>query len=338
MLLRAWLLAAGLLVGFSITPLTVAAETPVSCGGKSLVDEIEKNDPAAYQRIRDKAAQTKNGGALFWKVDKPGVKPSWLLGTAHVTDQQITTLPEETRAALEAASTVALEIIDMSEASVGLTMMKTPDLVFFTDGSKLASLLTPEEFATLSGYVSAIGINGEMLQGFKPWMVATFLALSPCEIKNNSSGHSTLDDVVESTAKQRGIKRVGLETIEEQFRSMSDMAMEAQIANLKLSIALYDRIDDSMATLKQLYLDRRIAEMFPLLEEMLRDQPQQARLVIREFQLRLIDQRNQRMRERALPLLEQGNAFVAVGALHLPGDVGLVELLRQSGYKLTPVN
>ena len=40
----------------------------------------------------------------------------------------------------------------------------------------------------------------------------------------------------------------------------------------------------------------------------------------------------------ALPLLEKGNAFIAVGALHLPGAEGLVELFRQSGYKVTPVN
>jgi uncharacterized protein YbaP (TraB family) len=148
----------------------------------------------------------------------------------------------------------------------------------------------------------------------------------------------TLDDVVEQTAKDRGIARVGLETIEEQFRAMSDMSMDAQIANLKMSIELYHRIDDSMETLNQLYLSRRIAEMFPLLEELLKDYPEQAKLAFSEFQLELIDKRNRRMHERALPVIEKGNAFIAVGALHLPGDVGLVELLAKAGYRLTPVN
>jgi uncharacterized protein YbaP (TraB family) len=52
----------------------------------------------------------------------------------------------------------------------------------------------------------------------------------------------------------------------------------------------------------------------------------------------LIEKRNITMHRRALDLLKDGNVFLAVGALHLPGDKGLVELLRQSGYKVTPVN
>jgi uncharacterized protein YbaP (TraB family) len=41
------------------------------------------------------------------------------------------------------------------------------------------------------------------------------------------------------------------------------------------------------------------------------------------------------MAERALPFLEEGGAFIAVGALHLPGEAGLVELLRAKGYTVT---
>ena len=52
----------------------------------------------------------------------------------------------------------------------------------------------------------------------------------------------------------------------------------------------------------------------------------------------LIEKRNRTMHERAMPLIDGGNAFIAVGALHLPGNTGLVELLRQSGYRVTPVN
>ena len=52
----------------------------------------------------------------------------------------------------------------------------------------------------------------------------------------------------------------------------------------------------------------------------------------------LITDRNLRMRDRMLPLLEKGRAFIAVGALHLIDRNGLVELLRTAGYKLTPVN
>jgi len=51
-----------------------------------------------------------------------------------------------------------------------------------------------------------------------------------------------------------------------------------------------------------------------------------------EFQDRLIVRRNQLMAERMQPYLQEGNVFVAVGALHLPGEAGLLNLLEQRGY------
>ena len=56
-----------------------------------------------------------------------------------------------------------------------------------------------------------------------------------------------------------------------------------------------------------------------------------------DFQRRVIDDRNQRMAERAQPMLQAGKAFIAVGALHLPGDKGLLNLLEQQGYRIRRV-
>ncbi len=54
-----------------------------------------------------------------------------------------------------------------------------------------------------------------------------------------------------------------------------------------------------------------------------------------QFQEKMITSRNRHMAEAAAKYLDKGNAFIAVGALHLPGADGLVELLRQAGYTVT---
>jgi uncharacterized protein len=51
----------------------------------------------------------------------------------------------------------------------------------------------------------------------------------------------------------------------------------------------------------------------------------------------LLDQRNHRMVTRLHTLLQQGKLFIAIGALHLPGENGVLHLLEQQGYKVTPV-
>ncbi|MBB1249552.1 TraB/GumN family protein [Rhizobium sp. G21] len=55
------------------------------------------------------------------------------------------------------------------------------------------------------------------------------------------------------------------------------------------------------------------------------------------FEEKLITIRNHHMADRGAPILEKGNVFMAVGALHLIGDEGLVELMRKKGYTATPM-
>lgn len=51
----------------------------------------------------------------------------------------------------------------------------------------------------------------------------------------------------------------------------------------------------------------------------------------------MVTTRNRKMVEKAAPILERGGAFIAIGALHLPGQDGLVELFRRKGYNVSRV-
>jgi hypothetical protein len=118
---------------------------------------------------------------------------------------------------------------------------------------------------------------------------------------------------------------------------MASLSLEDQAKYLVAVAKLGPAIPDHFETLMLLYQRREIAAYLPfmLAKESLTEDDQRIMTFVEEELLR---KRNHRMAERAVAHLDRGNAFIAVGALHLPGKEGVVELLRQRGYKVTPVN
>ena len=99
---------------------------------------------------------------------------------------------------------------------------------------------------------------------------------------------------------------------------------------------MYDRIDDMMETMVQLYLQRQLGAIWPL-QMVLAEKVGVARRPSTPPSRACSSTRNLGMRDKALEALGEGNVFMAVGGLHLPGKQGLVALFREAGYTVTAV-
>jgi uncharacterized protein YbaP (TraB family) len=91
-----------------------------------------------------------------------------------------------------------------------------------------------------------------------------------------------------------------------------------------------------METMIQRYLGRDLGAMWPFQLELAKRTGLRAE-AFASFEQQLVGDRNARMRDAALPLLREGGVFIGVGALHLPGRLGLVEMLREAGFTVTAV-
>jgi uncharacterized protein YbaP (TraB family) len=140
---------------------------------------------------------------------------------------------------------------------------------------------------------------------------------------------------VAALAKASRVPVKGLETAEEQLASLSGVPDDQQIAMLKAGLKYADRRDDLLETVAQMYLKRQMGAAMPF-QIALAEKHGFKAADFAGFEKALLVDRNARMSERAQPILAKGGAFIAVGALHLPGKTGLVELLRRSGYTVTP--
>jgi uncharacterized protein YbaP (TraB family) len=328
------LLALGLVWGTG----QARAEDDASCTGVSLVEQLARTDPEKLAAARADAAAVPNGSGLLWKVEKPGVSPSFLFGTMHVTDPRVTEMPEAARAAFDQAGTVVIETIEILDpAKAQAALLTRPELTMFTDGTTLTSLLNEEETEIISAELSRRGIPIALVSRMKPWMIAGLVALPACEMARKAEGVEFLDIKIATTARDQGKQLLGLESIGEQMEAMADLPIEFHIRGLVETIKLADLMPDIMATMTDLYLEGEIAQIMPVVlaagpEELEDDASGYA-----AFEERIVRMRNHVMAGRAAPILDAGNAFVAVGALHLPGKEGLVALLQDAGYTVTAI-
>jgi uncharacterized protein YbaP (TraB family) len=315
----------------------VAAQPP-TCSGKNVLEELRTSDQAAHARVMA-AAASENANAILWKVEKAGVAPSHLFGTMHLTDARINTLSPAVRQALAGARRLVLELEDISPGGFMKVMSQNPQmmgLMLFTDGRRLDQLLGPEDYRTITEVLSRSGVPPQMSGMFRPWLASLMLSVSGCEQRRMGAGLLPLDANLGRDAKARGIEVEGLETVEQQFRALAGVPEPDQVEMLKSGIRYYDRIDDMTETMIQLYLQRQLGSIWPL-QLALAEKVGVPAKAFESAEKSLLVTRNLGMRDKALAFLEEGNAFIAVGGLHLPGRQGLVTLLREAGYTVTAV-
>lgn len=310
---------------------------PPACQGRDIFTEMQTSDPASYAKIRATADAVPNGQALLWRVERQGIPVSYLFGTIHSTDSRVTTLSPAVSAAFNAARAVALEIID-TPAEPGTQTMQALVAAkgFYAGGDGLQEVLTPAEMATLGKALGAEGIPENAAHLLRPWFAAIALAIPGCEKQRAAAGLLPLDKKLEREATAQGKQVVGLETAQSQINVMAGLSQDVQVSFLKATVATIELRSDALEAMHRAYLRRDLASSLPFTKRIVeRAGYDSSSLDVIERDLAI--KRNYGMRDAALPLLERGGAFVAVGGLHLLGKEGLVALFRQAGFTVTPV-
>ncbi|MFO7602605.1 MAG: TraB/GumN family protein, partial [Gammaproteobacteria bacterium] len=176
--------------------------------------------------------------------------------------------------------------------------------------------------------MAARGVPEPLMQQMKPWAVAVQLNLPQAQ-----SG-LFLDMLLYQQASAAGKAVYGLESMEEQMGVFDGMSTAQQIVFLEESIKYVDEVPAMIENITRLYLDRDLGALQAYSDRLMSRGERQLSEALQE---RLIVERNQRMVGRMQPRLIEGNAFIAVGALHLPGEQGILRLLQNAGYRVKAI-
>ncbi|MCW9005810.1 MAG: TraB/GumN family protein [Gammaproteobacteria bacterium] len=263
---------------------------------------------------------------LLWKIEKPGFSPSSVYGTMHVSHKDVINLAEPVERAFVNAERFAMEVL-LNFDAMGVITRRS----FFNDGRTLKTVMLPDDFKKLSQLMmSQFSMTEEVFEHMRPWMVFTLLMMPPEEMGKDSSA---LDMILYRRAAMRKIPLLGLETAEEQLDVLEGQSLEDQIWMLNKTVKEYAEINRQFDEMLKAYIDRDLAGLVRQQQQSMYDDTD----IDDRFLEQLIDMRNVRMVERMQDYLQKGNAFIAIGALHLPGQKGVLHLLEQQGYSVTPL-
>lgn len=266
--------------------------------------------------------------SLLWEVSGNGLKqPSYLFGTYHILKDSYLNQQPKIKSAYEKADGVVVEMVVDSSAMLSMAMR-----ALMLDTS-LPKLMSEADYKLVAAaFKKATGYDIGMFNQMKPIVTATMLSLSQVEKEGDAlkqfSGQP-IDLYFASDGKKRGKTITALETMEEQMTFLYDHdSVQKQAEQLVQMVKEENTIQQSAQDLTKLYLNQDLAGMYKLSEAY------GSKFGDMTY---LVDERNQNWMKRLPGLLALRPTFVAVGALHLAGPAGLIELLKKQGYTVKPI-
>lgn len=265
--------------------------------------------------------------SLLWKVTSgENNHVSYLFGSMHTNDSLLNTFDHTWWEAFGNCQVFAGEVNAQDKSE----MMEAFNAGLMKD-TTLSDLLNEEEMERVRKFVlSKADLSTAMiLMRMKPFYIMAAIS----ELPDNSGPYKEVMDLrLQSVAVKLKKKVVGLETNMEQAESVGAMPLADQAKMLLDFIDEGEKHDAEKAKIMVYYKEQNLDGMMKIAKES--ETTGDVDFVMNT----LIGTRNDRFIKRLLPLLESSNVFCAVGALHLPGEYGMIEQLRRMGYKVEPIH
>jgi len=256
----------------------------------------------------------------------------WMFGTVHILPPDLDWRDERIDAALDSAETVWFEAEVFSEEAQGEAAALIPQLGLNPPGVTLTSMISQQGRDHMTVIAERLGASpaalAASLDPLQPWLAGITLAVTQIQA-GGYEAESGVDRVLHVSASQSGKDFGYFETLEQQLRFFADMPMEAQLANLEVSLKEMAEDPQVLSRLVRAWAAGDTDRLDELLNASLRDAPGDLYDV-------LIVERNEAWIPQILDILDSGqDAFIAVGAGHMTGEHGVVALLEARGLSVT---
>jgi uncharacterized protein len=263
-----------------------------------------------------------NNSSLLWEISGGGLEePSYLFGTLHLVCPGLFAFHEEWINSFKKTEQLVLEL-DFTDQS----MLQEFQLgIFMKNGESLDDLLEARDLELLTNFLAdSLDLDINIASTIMPLITATFFFPHLLQCQPMSYDLFLMQMAIES-----GYPVKGLETGVDQLSFFHAVPYEEQAVSLLDMIRDYSRARSVYNKMAHLYIDQELDLLYDLILEESTGIP--------DFEKNFLVERNREWIPAIKDLINRRPAFIAVGAGHLPGNGGLLRLLKQEGYDVIPV-
>lgn len=309
----------------------------LECAGTDLLTTMPEPDRTA---LKARAEATPHGHGLLWQATRDNTRFT-IFGTYHLPHERTTAHLDALLPRARAADIAYFEMNTPDARAFERMAATRPGLIFIADGPTLPERLAEDEWQVLHRQMATRGFPAFMTAKLRPVFVSMMLGISPCALKQQQSGAKGIDHRLAETLHAESRDTRSIEDPMTTLQIFDAFPPEKELDMIRLALDMAIDPDDLGTTLLGAYLRQEIALIWELGRDIsLAHGGPTAEEDFALFERVLLTQRNRDWADTLLADAAQNpdqTAFVAVGAAHLMGDTGLLNLLEHAGYAITPL-
>lgn len=273
---------------------------------------------------------------LLWKVTGNGLgRPSYILGTHHMAPSTMIDQIKGMNEAIAGCDIVVGEVEKDSLMSPEVQARMAQAMVAPLD-STLDKVLTPADYGIVekvfNKYFGTLGMKLKQVNNLKPSAISTQMqAMQAIKYFPNFDANSLIDVMVQTRANEAGRPSVGLESVDEQINLLFNGSIANQAKGLVEACKQDEFFQVQSAALADAYLAQDLDKLLAVMTDATMGGDSEEEMEV------LIYSRNRSWAENLKVIMPERACLVCVGAGHLPGEQGLLQLLRNAGYTVEPM-
>ncbi len=304
--------------------------TPVVEDIGVLTDEEILNYQKELNKPKKESGRFSKG--VLWKIEKDKEFVGYLFGTIHMNDKRVDDIRKRVMGIFDEMNSFAMESFPSDHywnPYHGGQMIKSD--MTLPKGQTLEQLVGKDLYKRVEEVLLNLGLDKETILHMKPWAAMRSFAVKADEAEGLILDYELLD---RAAAQRKELYQV--ESIEEFLVTFYAMPQDVQIKLLEFTVNSYDQMRETIDRMLEAYLEEDLSKMYEISTDFIPNEPENEHYR-KTYLKHVVKDRNVVMEHYMRKPMREKKTFIAVGALHLYGDYGVLALMEQDGYQVTRI-